>query len=176
MASTTQFPAVTRHITINSPTDSQASAFLQNDTTPPTQPIGPTSQLTYIYSSPPSFSIASNSDLEHHNKATSGAFPAAGGSVCVIVDLAPNPEGERGPMHRTVSLDYCIVLEGELELSLYRGKDMEEEKRVLKRGEVVVQRACMHGWRNLSKTESARMVCVAVGSKGAVEGSMEFLQ
>jgi len=175
MGSTTQLPPVTRHITLNSPIDSKASSFLNDDTKPSSQPIGPTSQLTYIYSSPPSFSIAKNTDLEHHNKITAGAFPVAGGSICVIVDFAPNPEGEVGPMHRTISLDYCIVLEGELELSLFGGEGKEVEKRVVNKGDIVVQRACMHAWRNLSRTKSGRMVCVAVGSEGAVEGGMEFL-
>ncbi|KAE9365534.1 hypothetical protein N431DRAFT_430998 [Stipitochalara longipes BDJ] len=176
MASPVPLPLVKRYITLNSPTDSQVSSFLHNDTTPPTQPIGPTNQLTYVYSSPASFSIAKNTDLEHHNKTTSGSFPAAGASACVIVDVGPNPEGTDGPMHRTMSLDYCVVLEGELELSLYSGKEKEVERRVVKKGEVVVQRACMHAWKNLSKTENARMICVSVGSEGAVEGGMEFLQ
>ncbi|PMD32957.1 hypothetical protein L207DRAFT_518345 [Hyaloscypha variabilis F] len=176
MASPTPLPPVKRHITLNSPTNPQASSFIPNDATPPTQPIGPGSQLTYIYSSPPSFSIDKNTDLEHHNKTTAGAFPAAGGSACVIVDSAPNLEGAEGPMHKTQSLDYIVVLEGELELSLYGGEGKEVERKTVKRGDVVVQRACMHTWKNLSKTEHARMVCVAVGSEGAVEGGMEFLQ
>ena len=58
-------------------------------------------------------------------------------------------------MHRTVSLDYGIVLEGEVELILDSG-----EKRVLKRGDVAIQRGTSHAWRNTSKTEWARMVYV----------------
>jgi hypothetical protein len=176
MASTTQYTLLTRHITLNSATDSKASSFFQNDTTPPTQPTGPKSQVSYIYSSPPSFSITKNTDLEHHSKITSVSFPAAGGSACVAVDFAPDPEGKEGNMHKTDTLDYVVVVEGELELSLYGGKGEEVERRVVKKGEVVVQRACMHAWRNLSKTEGARMIAVAVGSEGAVEGKMEFLE
>jgi quercetin dioxygenase-like cupin family protein len=170
MTSTTQYTPLTRHITLNSATDSKASSFLQNDTIPPMQPTGPKSQVSYIYSSPPSFSITKNTDLEHHNKTTSVSFPAAGGSACVAVDFAPDPEGKEGNMHKTDTLDYIVVVEGELELSLYGGKGEEVERRVVKKGEVVVQRACMHAWRNLSKTERARIIAVAVGSEGAVEG------
>lgn len=104
------------------------------------------------------------------------SFPAAGGSVCAVLDFAPNPEGEEGNMHKTETLDYIVIVEGELEVSLYGGKGEEVERRVVKKGEVVVQRACMHAWRNLSKTEGARMIAVAVGSEGAVEGKMEFLE
>lgn len=72
-------------------------------------------------------------------------------------------------MHKTQTLDYVVVLEGEMEVILDGG-----EKRVVRRGEVVIQRGCMHTWRNLSRTEGARMLCVSIGSEGAVEGGMEF--
>jgi quercetin dioxygenase-like cupin family protein len=62
-----------------------------------------------------------------------------------------------------------VLLEGELELSLDGG-----ETRLVKAGEVVVQRACMHSWKNPSKTKGARMFAIAVGSVGAEEGAMEF--
>ena len=172
MASISQFPTVTRLITVNSPAG--ISSFLQDDTPPPVQPTGPKSQLTYLYSSPPSFSIGSDTDLAHHKDKDFRTFPAAGASCAVVVDVAPNPEGAPGMMHKTNTLDYCIVVDGELELTLYAGEGQEGEKRVVKRGEVVVQRACMHAWRNLSKTEGARMIAVAIGAEGAIEGGMEF--
>ena len=78
-------------------------------------------------------------------------------------------------MHKTNTLDYCIVVEGELELTLGSGKQGEVgEKRILRHGEVVVQRGAWHAWRNMNKTEGARMMAVAIGSEGAVEGGMEF--
>jgi quercetin dioxygenase-like cupin family protein len=61
------------------------------------------------------------------------------------------------------------MLEGELELTLDGG-----EKRVIKMGDVVVQRAVMHKWKNLSRTEGARYVAVLLGTEGAVEGGIEF--
>jgi hypothetical protein len=48
-------------------------------------------------------------------------------------------------MHRTVSLDYGVVLEGEVELVLDSG-----EVRLLKRGDVAVQRGTNHAWRNVT--------------------------
>lgn len=50
--------------------------------------------------------------------------------------------GLLSPMHRTVSLDYGVVLEGEVELVLDSG-----ETRVLKRGDVAIQRGTCHAWR-----------------------------
>lgn len=61
------------------------------------------------------------------------------------------------------------MLEGELELCLDGG-----EKRVLKMGDIVVQRAVMHKWKNLSRTEGARYAAVMLGAKRAVEGGIEF--
>lgn len=61
-----------------------------------------------------------------------------GGTVLRIVDFAP---GTRSPMHRTSSVDYGIVLEGEIELEL----DSGEVKR-LSAGDVVVQRGTNHAW------------------------------
>ena len=72
------------------------------------------------------------------------------GTILRYVDMSP---GLTSPMHRTVSLDYGVVVEGEVELILDSG-----ETRILKRGDVCVQRATMHAWRNLSQTEWARML------------------
>lgn len=80
-----------------------------------------------------------------------------GGTVLRAVDLAP---GNTSPMHRTVSLDYGVVLEGEVELMLGSG-----EKRLLRRGDIVVQRGTNHAWRNASQTEWARMLYVLQESK-----------
>lgn len=63
--------------------------------------------------------------------------------------------GVISPMHRTVSLDYGIVLIGEVELVLDSG-----ETRVMKVGDVCVQRGTNHAWRNTSQTEWARMMYV----------------
>ena len=58
------------------------------------------------------------------------------------------PPGATNPIHRTVSLDYGVVLEGEIEVMLDLG-----ELRLLKCGDLAVQRATMHTWRNTSSTE-----------------------
>lgn len=68
-------------------------------------------------------------------------------------------------MHRTVSLDYGIVLEGEVEAILDSG-----EKRTMKRGDSLVQRGTKHAWRNTSETEWARMIFVLLPSDKVVVG------
>jgi quercetin dioxygenase-like cupin family protein len=65
-----------------------------------------------------------------------------GGSVIRIVDMMP---GKQSPMHRTNSIDYGIVLKGEIELELEDG-----HKRTIHEGGVIVQRGTNHLWRNTS--------------------------
>jgi len=85
-----------------------------------------------------------------------------GGTVLRFVDCPPN---SLSPMHRTVSLDYGVVLEGEVELVLDSG-----ETRAMKRGDVAVQRGTNHAWRNPSGTQWARMMYVLQESKPIVLG------
>ena len=56
-------------------------------------------------------------------------------------------------MHKTDTLNYFVLTEGEV-WSLSEGKDV-----LLKAGDVMIQRGCMHGWRNDS---DKRAVLVAV--------------
>lgn len=57
-------------------------------------------------------------------------------------------------MHRTVTVDYIIIISGELELELDSG-----EKEVVRQGDVVVQRGTMHKWRVVGE-EWVRMAAV----------------
>ncbi|KAJ4343763.1 hypothetical protein N0V87_000044 [Didymella glomerata] len=81
----------------------------------------------------------------------------SGGTVLRFVDMEP---GATSPMHRTVSLDYGVVIEGAVELVLDSG-----ETRVLNRGDVAIQRGTMHAWKNMSQTNWARMMYVLQESK-----------
>jgi hypothetical protein len=165
-------PALNVHITTDSDSDTKTSTFL-SVTAPLPQALGSTISLSYIYSTPPSFTLTHNADLTHYlATASSGPpyqFPGAGSSTLTYLDFGPNPEQEEGFWHRTQTVDYIVVLEGTLELSLYGG-----QKRVVKKGDVVVQRAPMHRWKNLSRTESARYVAVLLGAEGAVERGVEY--
>lgn len=68
--------------------------------------------------------------------------PAAGGSVLRITEFAPG--GGPSPMHRTRTIDYGIVLEGEMVLIL------SDSEVVLATGDVAVQRGTDHAWHNRS--------------------------
>lgn len=58
-----------------------------------------------------------------------------------VVDM---PAGSRREMHRTDTVDYGIVLAGEVHLVL------EQEETLLHTGDVVVQRGTFHAWHNRS--------------------------
>ena len=111
--------------------------------------------------------------------------PPAGGSVCRIVTFPPDetfrgragareveafframgsPEAStysaRAPhpyMQKTRTLDFCLVLEGEITLVL----DTEEVQ--LKAGDTVVQRGTRHAWSN----RSAKPCVIAISSHDA---------
>ena len=68
--------------------------------------------------------------------------PDTGGSTFTFVTLAPTPKGATPGWHRTMTLDYDIVLGGELVLMVDEGETK------LYPGDVVLQRNTMHAWRN----------------------------
>ena len=78
--------------------------------------------------------------------------PPAGGSTIRIIDFAP---GMVSPMHRTRTIDYGIVLAGEMAMIL------SDEEIVVRTGDVVVQRGTDHAWANRSAV-AARMAFVLI--------------
>lgn len=69
----------------------------------------------------------------------------ASGHLLRILDVPPLADGgTRTVMHRTRTLDYVVVIEGELVLIL------DDSEVVLKPGDVVVQRGADHAWENRS--------------------------
>jgi mannose-6-phosphate isomerase-like protein (cupin superfamily) len=70
-----------------------------------------------------------------------------GGHLLRVLDVYPlNEGGRRTVMHRTRTVDYVVVIEGELTLILDDGEV------TLKPGDVVVQRGTDHAWENRSCT------------------------
>jgi quercetin dioxygenase-like cupin family protein len=73
-----------------------------------------------------------------------------------IVRITEIKAGQKSPMHRTASIDYGIVLDGEIWLVLDDGSETR-----LGQGDVVVQRGTDHAWENRSD-RSMRMAFVLV--------------
>ena len=73
-------------------------------------------------------------------------MPPSGHLLRVIDIYPPGMGGQRTVMHRTRTLDYVVVIEGEIVLVL------SDSEVVLGPGEVVVQRGTDHAWENRSDT------------------------
>jgi quercetin dioxygenase-like cupin family protein len=78
--------------------------------------------------------------------------PPANGSRFAVIDFPP---GNEPRMHRTETIDYVIVLEGEIEM------DMDDSTVKMKAGDVMVQRGTNHAWANRSNAR-ARVAFVLI--------------
>jgi quercetin dioxygenase-like cupin family protein len=68
------------------------------------------------------------------------ADSAQSGSIFRVIEYAP---GVTSRMHRTVTVDYAVVMSGEIEMGLDDGAKVH-----LKAGDVLVQRGTIHDWIN----------------------------
>jgi quercetin dioxygenase-like cupin family protein len=81
------------------------------------------------------------------------------GNVIRVIEFAPASDGgRRSPMHRTGTIDYGVVIEGEIVLIL------SDSEVVLEAGDVVIQRATDHAWENRSG-KPAKMVFVLLDAE-----------
>jgi len=71
-------------------------------------------------------------------------MPVAGHLLRIIDIYPPKDGGKRTVMHRTRTLDYVVVIEGEVVLVL------DDSEVTLKKGDVVIQRGTDHAWENRS--------------------------
>jgi quercetin dioxygenase-like cupin family protein len=84
-----------------------------------------------------------------------GTAPPAKGSRFAVIDFPP---GNHPHMHRTETIDYVIVLEGEIDM------DMDQSTVKLKQGDVMVQRGTNHAWANRSG-KRARVAFVLIDAE-----------
>lgn len=82
-----------------------------------------------------------------------------GGSALRFVDINP---GYRSAMHRTSTIDYVIILDGELDMELDGGETVH-----LKGGDVVIQRGTNHAWVNNSDS-TCRLASVLIKAEPVV--------
>ncbi|CZT13801.1 related to Cupin domain protein [Rhynchosporium agropyri] len=98
-----------------------------------------------------------------------GGLSIHNGTALRFVDFAPSKEPY---MHRTESIDYGVVLEGIMELILDSG-----QKKIMRRGDVCIQRGTMHAWRNVTENEGwARMLFTLVAAEKLVVGGQDLAE
>ncbi|KAJ5691966.1 hypothetical protein N7462_001389 [Penicillium macrosclerotiorum] len=149
-------PYIHRYITTHS-ADGEA-VFVSHAQVPdymPSQPAGEDGEIALLYAteSVPT-SIADEADIAMYDEFLHQppGLTTGTGTVFRMVDIRP---GKVTPMHRTVSLDYGVVVEGEVDLILDSGSS-----RLLRRGDVCIQRGTAHAFGNRSQTEWCRMLFV----------------
>lgn len=148
----TELPPVRRVVTGH---DASGRAVFRSDELFPTVPI-PSGDAAFAL-------IWTTAEVPaDNNDETDGRLREAGltlhqGSVIRIVDMLP---GGVSPMHRTNSIDYGIVLSGEVELELDDGATER-----LGPGDIVVQRGTIHLWRNPSATVTCRIAFVLIEAR-----------
>jgi hypothetical protein len=122
-------------------------------------------------------------DLDSTSK-HQGILPPANGNILRIIDFPPEPadpaerkrriqatfggifsdathdkrEGAHPGMHRTATVDYAILLEGEI------WAVMDEGETLMRAGDVLVQRGTNHAWANRSQ-KTARIAFVLIDGK-----------
>ncbi|HTB66723.1 MAG TPA: cupin domain-containing protein [Steroidobacteraceae bacterium] len=77
-------------------------------------------------------------------------MPVSGHLLRIIEIYPPGQGGKRTVMHRTRTVDYVVVIQGEIVLLL------DDSEVTLRAGDVVVQRGTDHAWENRS-SQPARM-------------------
>jgi quercetin dioxygenase-like cupin family protein len=84
-----------------------------------------------------------------------GTAPPRNGTRFAVIDFPP---GNHPHMHRTETIDYVIVMEGEIEM------DMDASSVKLKAGDIMIQRGTNHAWANRSG-RPARVAFVLVDAE-----------
>ena len=95
-------------------------------------------------------------DAEDMGARKLGTYPPVNGTRFMIADYPP---GNIPRMHRTETVDYIIVLEGEIEMELDDGQTV-----TIRRGDVMIQRGTNHAWRNVSD-KPCRMAFVLIDAQ-----------
>ena len=93
--------------------------------------------------------------IEDYGARVIGTPPPPRGTRFAVIDFPP---GNHPGMHRTETIDYVIVIEGEIEM------DMDDSTVKLKQGDIMIQRGTNHAWANRSG-KNARVAFVLVDGK-----------
>lgn len=137
--------------------NANGEAIFSQKVPPSNEPIAtafaPMTILYTTWTSP--LDVSTDADIDQY---TRDRKEGLGNKICpengTATAILAIPPGGESPFHRTMTLDVVYVLEGTLELHLDSG-----EKRVLRAGDSVVQRAGMHKWVNSTENGGwARML------------------
>lgn len=149
-------PHIRRYITTHN-TDGEA-VFVSHAQVPdymPSKPAGEDGEIALLYATTITpINVDDEADIAMYDEFLHQppGLTTEAGTTFRMLDIRP---GKFTPMHRTVSLDYGVVVDGEVELILDSGAS-----RLMHRGDVCVQRGTAHSFKNKSATEWCRMLFV----------------
>ena len=112
---------------------------------------GVVSTLMWITDKNPA-DIGTGETIEDMGARIVGTPPPPNGTRFCVIDFPP---GNHPHMHRTETIDYVIVIDGEIEM------DMDDSTVKRKAGDIMVQRGTNHAWANRSG-KNARVAFVLV--------------
>jgi len=97
-------------------------------------------------------------DVAGHDasKEPSPGMPTPGGTLLKVLEIAP---GTKPVMHKTETLDYALVLDGEIDMLLDDGVQVH-----MKAGDILIQRGTIHGWTNRGD-KPCRMAFVLIDAR-----------
>lgn len=104
---------------------------------------------------------ADNSGADDKGKREGKFTMIENGSVFRIIQFNPGVEQR---VHRTDSIDYIIVMSGEIDMELEAGEEVH-----LKAGDVMVQRGTVHNWINRG-TEACVLAVILIHANPVVAG------
>ena len=130
------FPNIRRVITGH---DAEGNAIVKIDETCSHHQEGrPGAQICNIWTTE---TVPSNNSGHHDDGKRAGKFTMIeNGSVFRIIEFKP---GVQQRVHRTDTIDYIVVMSGEIDMELEAGNEVH-----LKSGDVMVQRGTVHNWIN----------------------------
>lgn len=149
-------PYIRRYITTHNMEGE--SVFLSHAQVPdylPSKPTGEDGEIALLYattSTPASVDAEADVAMYDEFLHQPPGITVDNGTLFRLIDLRL---GKATPMHRTVSVDYGVIIEGDVDLLLDSGAS-----RHMHRGDVSVQRGTAHSFRNRSDTEWCRMLFV----------------
>jgi len=169
--------------------DSDGKSCFTADEVSPMAPYNPNNPNFYKYNVWATGPLPTSTAERDRFSDVKGICPIEGGTVLHVIDFPPEPkdpaereqyfktrredlavrmkqfsgvrhdhESKVVGMHETDSIDYAIVLSGEIYAIL------EKEEKLIKAGDVMIQRGTNHGWSNRSDAP-CRMAFVVASAK-----------
>ncbi|KAK7997302.1 hypothetical protein PG989_005342 [Apiospora arundinis] len=157
-------------LVITGHTEDGTSVFHADKAVEAFSPFGPSMSSFSTFDTRGSVPVSNNNDNDDGNSSAAAPklprCPPDGVLFCVT-NIPPRYSV---PLHRTQSLDYCIVMSGEIVLALDGG-----EEKAVGAGEFIIQGGANHRWINRTD-ETCRIAFVMVGADKVTLGDGTVLE